>query len=582
MALTYSTAAMRARIWRDIDAASAGTKRAAGRAAVRAEIGTGYRIELIRNGSTFFVGTDSDAQIPVSGTALVIALSDLNTTTWTTGGVSIDVDTGACVCRVVSVTNPERYIEGTLGRTAGDFLLSGVVPSAGASMSGVSISMSFPAALDTVFTHVLGINCGGELFTDGAGDAFTADQLFTSGNTSTVTTAITGTTDDTLYQTDRYAPSNYTIAGLSNGSWRVRLMFAETWSEITAAGQRVFTVRLQPGTVNEVEIANIDVFDAVGANAAYDLFRDVTVTNGTLVVTLSAQTQNPKICAIQLLSSAGGTYTAPAPSSGDTVAYAAAFKGGTHDARLGLMPSEIDWYNAGRKSTDQTSERLSGYLVPWDTIFAAYTTVWPTTVGVEVGRHELWGRLISNGNWTLLYYWNSLDRSFYKHNRDDYGIYGAGSENAGTATVGTNTGRRTSDGTLIVRRDNNATFPTQGTHIHGYFEGAYAVPIYGGRVAVDRTLYSQLLFRGRYRAVTWPSAELLAPIPNPAGYVGNEIVAGLGVDAYNAASGAFQSTYMGDIGIAKHAFVTANWKWIYWLSNTGTALTANPPSFLTP
>ncbi|MBK7366570.1 MAG: hypothetical protein IPJ04_01355 [Candidatus Eisenbacteria bacterium] len=49
------------------------------------------------------------------------------------------------------------------------------------------------------------------------------------------------------------------------GRHRLRLYFAETYSGITAAGQRVFDVEVEGETV----LSNFDVFAQVGANRAW-------------------------------------------------------------------------------------------------------------------------------------------------------------------------------------------------------------------------------------------------------------------------------------------------------------------------
>ena len=77
----------------------------------------------------------------------------------------------------------------------------------------------------------------------------------------------------------RYGNFSYSIP-LTNGNYNVTLKFAETYW--TAAGKRVFSVAMNGQTV----ISNLDIFAKVGKNAAYDVVVPVSVTNGTLNISL--------------------------------------------------------------------------------------------------------------------------------------------------------------------------------------------------------------------------------------------------------------------------------------------------------
>ncbi len=162
------------------------------------------------------------------------------------------------------------------------------------------------------------INAGGGSYTDGSGQAWSADTGFSSGSTSTFANEIAGTSDDTLYQTFRYddspsSPLDYSFA-VPNGNYEVRLHFAETWSGVTAAGQRVFDVLVE----GQLEIDNLDIFAVAGPNVAHVETVQAAVTDGQLTIGLRHVVQNPFICAIEVFS-LGATGpdeeapTAPAP-----------------------------------------------------------------------------------------------------------------------------------------------------------------------------------------------------------------------------------------------------------------------------
>lgn len=107
--------------------------------------------------------------------------------------------------------------------------------------------------------------------------------------------AIHGSEDDRLYQTERYAVTRYSIPR-SNGRYRVRLHFAETYEAIRYPGQRLFAVR-----VEQERTQYVDVFArAGGRNRALVISQDVTVRDGTLDVRFTKIVQNTLVNAIEV------------------------------------------------------------------------------------------------------------------------------------------------------------------------------------------------------------------------------------------------------------------------------------------
>jgi hypothetical protein len=114
-------------------------------------------------------------------------------------------------------------------------------------------------------------------YTDSKGRVWRADEAFIGGNiVDRGAIAIDATTEDRLYQTERWGLSGYT-AKVPNGKYTVRLHFAETYQN--APGTRLFTVKVEDRT-----IANLDVFaEAGGKNKALvKTLDDVVVADGEI------------------------------------------------------------------------------------------------------------------------------------------------------------------------------------------------------------------------------------------------------------------------------------------------------------
>lgn len=120
---------------------------------------------------------------------------------------------------------------------------------------------------------VVAINCGDdEDFTGDDGIWYEADDLnsYFSGGTPNpgVDQPISGTLDDDLYRTLRYSDAetefSYDIP-IVNGTYTVILKFTEEFED--SIGLRVFDITIEGNVVAE----NLDIFEEVGGEAAYDL-----------------------------------------------------------------------------------------------------------------------------------------------------------------------------------------------------------------------------------------------------------------------------------------------------------------------
>ena len=87
---------------------------------------------------------------------------------------------------------------------------------------------------------------------------------------------------------------------MPNGTYNVRLHFAEIYSGTKGAGLRVFDIDLESLRAFE----DVDIFtQAGGGDKALVLEKTVSVADGNLSIGFVRQVQNPKINAIEILSS---------------------------------------------------------------------------------------------------------------------------------------------------------------------------------------------------------------------------------------------------------------------------------------
>lgn len=155
-----------------------------------------------------------------------------------------------------------------------------------------------PAAAQT--QQPIRVNCGGTSYTDTNGQIWQADYGFNTGIASTNTATTTGTSDPTLYRSNRYNPNSTPLIynfPVANGAYRVNLLFSENGVSQQAVGARVFNVQLNGSLV----LSNFDIFATVGANAAVVEGFNTTVTNGQMIIEFDKLVQNAKINAIEIL-----------------------------------------------------------------------------------------------------------------------------------------------------------------------------------------------------------------------------------------------------------------------------------------
>lgn len=156
---------------------------------------------------------------------------------------------------------------------------------------------------------VLRVNCAGsEPYTDKAGNSWLVDQYMESdtkwGAVGGMTVdrgdlGMTGTNSPKVYETERYSMDAYKFS-IPNGSYTVRLHFAETYDGITGDGQRVFSITIDEKTVLE----DFDPYKEAGGfqKPVVKTIKSLTVTNEELVIGFISNIQNPEINGIEILS----------------------------------------------------------------------------------------------------------------------------------------------------------------------------------------------------------------------------------------------------------------------------------------
>lgn len=160
---------------------------------------------------------------------------------------------------------------------------------------------------ETANKFTLRIDCGAaESYKDAHGNFWAADQESGTGKTwgadygsilDRAGVGITGTDIPRIYETERYSMNAYTFS-LPNGTYTVRLHFAETFDGIYGPGERVFSVNIQDQEV----LKDLDLFKTVGTlKPLIKEVKGVSVESGQLVIGFTPNIENPQICGIEIL-----------------------------------------------------------------------------------------------------------------------------------------------------------------------------------------------------------------------------------------------------------------------------------------
>jgi len=143
---------------------------------------------------------------------------------------------------------------------------------------------------------VLALNAGGDTYKSANDVLYFGDEstgYVSGGNKYSTTSAISGTDDDVIYQTERYGNFSYNIP-VTNGFYNVILKFAEIYWD--NQNYRVFNVIAEGQTI----IKNFDILFRTMKNTAYDVVVPVEVEDGSLNINFVTITDNAKLSALEL------------------------------------------------------------------------------------------------------------------------------------------------------------------------------------------------------------------------------------------------------------------------------------------
>jgi ribosomal protein S6 len=128
----------------------------------------------------------------------------------------------------------------------------------------------------------IAINCGGPEFRTKSGVTYQKDNYFEGGEASDfgMNSDIKNTKDKEIYQTERWSSKDldYNIPLKNDGKYVLVLKFSEVY--FNSKGEKVFDFKIGETTILE----NIDIFEKVGKNNAYDEYIEFELKKNKICV----------------------------------------------------------------------------------------------------------------------------------------------------------------------------------------------------------------------------------------------------------------------------------------------------------
>ena len=209
--------------------------------------------------------------------------------------VSVTDAKGCVETASVSVTEPSAL---SLSLTSPTFNCGANVSCNGGNDGSISAAVAGGTApYSYAWGSTIRLNAGNQGgYTTVSGDVFAADGFVSSGAFFNTGAAIANTTDDALYQSERYGNMTYSIP-VSNGSYDVNLHFAEIFGGAQTIGARLFDVEIEGVLV----LDDYDIFATAGFLTAVVETFSVLVADGSLDIVFTTVVDNAKVSAIEVL-----------------------------------------------------------------------------------------------------------------------------------------------------------------------------------------------------------------------------------------------------------------------------------------
>jgi hypothetical protein len=236
------------------------------------------------------------------------------------------------------------------------------------------------------------LNAGGGVYMTKTGRIFNADSYYRGGRLSTHAAGeVANTEEDSLYRQGRVGESFSYHLPTTNGRFRVRLHFCETWwgnLKPGGVGSRQFNVDIE----GERKLTDYDIYQkAGGAMKAIQESFTVEVTDGELTLAFSKGSKDyPYVVALEVM---------PAIDS-----FRVNAGGETYTTKAGQVFSADSYYSGGRRSTlasgnvAGTEDDLLYQQGRVGESFSYQFLVEPATYQVTLHFNETWwGNLVQEG-----------------------------------------------------------------------------------------------------------------------------------------------------------------------------------------
>ena len=236
-----------------------------------------------------------DQSIPSTQTSLVIQLGQIFNDNGGVNNLTFSVPNNTNAALISNTQIVGTQLTFTLSGTTG----SGMITLRATDASNASVDDVFQLTVTQgggtpQLVNVIRINSGGPTQNFG-GEAWVADQNFTGGNVYSTGAAISNTTQDQIYQTERWGNFSYAIPVPGAGTYAVDLHLAEIY--FTTAGSRIFNINIENG---QFVRSNLDLIQTYGANNQAIVLRadNLNIVDGTINITFTSIVNNAKISGI--------------------------------------------------------------------------------------------------------------------------------------------------------------------------------------------------------------------------------------------------------------------------------------------